>query len=279
MNHLISASELNERRDRYYMDQQVGAYGIVLSIALGVAGLAAASLFFFTPADRPFRLIFWALWLTSLAGVAVVYSGMNVNAFALPNRVPDILDILSPFLMALLEFTLFAVLTRPLTNQIQPRSVVALWFGCFGLFGFVANLVISHAKFLFQRADYEEVLKEPIGRVIRKLAHDRMGATLSALIATSTAIIFEFVHSVPIYTAYLVATIMMAGLIASFFSHNEQRKALESGLTEADLVTEKKTPESATKSYVLNERRTISGTGWPSLPGPSHGYGILPAQR
>lgn len=140
MNHHVSASQINERRHRYYMDQQVGAYGIVLGIALGVAGLAAASLFFFTPADRPFRLVFWALWLTSLAGAAVVYSGMNVNAFALPNRVPDLLDIFSPFLMALLEFTLFAVLTRPLTNQISPRSVVALWFGCFGLFGCTVHL-------------------------------------------------------------------------------------------------------------------------------------------
>lgn len=276
MNHVVSASELNERRDRYYMDQQVGAYGIVLSIALGVAGLAAASLFFFTPADRPFRLIFWALWLTSLAGVAVVYSGMNVNAFALPNRVPDLLDIFSPFLMALLEFTLFAVLTRPLTNQISPRSVVALWFGCFGLFGCAATLVISHAKWLFQRTDYEEALKEPIDQVIRKLAHDRLGAASCALIAAGTAIFFEFAHSALIYTAYPVAAIMMAGLIASFFSHNEQRKALESGLTKADVATEEKTPESAAESYVLNERRTISGIGWPSLPGPSHGYGILP---
>lgn len=233
MTHRVSAREVSERRDRYYMDQQVGAYSIVLSIALGVAGLAAASLFYVTPEDRSYRVSFWALWLTSLVAVAIVYSGMNVNAFALPGRVPDLMDIFSPFAMALLEFALFAVLTRPLTSQIPPRSVVVIWFGTFGIFCCLASLVITRVRWLFQHTRYERALKEPVDRVVRKLGEDRRGAALSALVAISMAVIFEFIPTVPPYVTYIVAATIVAGFVSGFLSHKEQRKALESGLAMA----------------------------------------------
>jgi hypothetical protein len=233
MNDPVTARELNERRDRYYMDQQVGAYSIVLSIALGVAGLAAASLFSVAPADRSYRVMFWVLWVLSLAAVAIAYSGVTVNVFALPNRIPDPLDIFSPFIMALLEFTLFAVLTRALTDQISPRSVVALWFGCFATFSCLACLVITRIRWLFVHATYEPALAEPIAEVIRKLHNERRGAATCSVIGIIAAVLSASAHAVPLYVFYIFAGIMAAAFITGFLSHNKQRQALESGLDES----------------------------------------------
>jgi len=236
MNDPVTGHELNERRDRYYMDQQVGAYSIVLSIALGVAGLAAASLFSVSPADRPYRVMFWTLWALSLAAVAIAYSGMTVNVFALPNRIPDPLDIFSPFIMALLEFTLFAVLTRPLTDQVSPRSVIALWFGCFATFSCLASLVITRIRWLFVHATYESALDEPITEVIRKLHDERRGAMMCSIIGIIAAALIASATAVPLYVSYIFAGIMAAAFITGFLSHSKQRKALESGLDKTRLI-------------------------------------------
>lgn len=82
----ITAQDINDRSAGYFMEQQTGLHGTVVSIALGVAGLAAASLFDVGRADRPDHILFWALWVTSLLGVAIVYSGMTVNVFAAPEH-------------------------------------------------------------------------------------------------------------------------------------------------------------------------------------------------
>ena len=64
--HSATEKMLKERRAHYFMDQQVSLHGTIVSIALGVAGLAAASLFKVQSSDRPYHLLFWLLWVTSI---------------------------------------------------------------------------------------------------------------------------------------------------------------------------------------------------------------------
>jgi hypothetical protein len=187
MSQLVGTDELKQRRWQYYMDQQVGVYSIVLSIALGVAGLAAASLLYASSTNRSYHALFWLLWFISLLAVAIVYSGMNANVYALPNRTPDIMDIFFPFAMALMEFMLFALLTRPLAGQESPRSIVAAWFGCLGLFSCLACTVILRIRWLFQHASYDSTLQAPVDRVIQKLYEEFRGAGMCALISISAA--------------------------------------------------------------------------------------------
>ena len=88
----ISAAQVNERRTRYLMDQQIGIHVTIVSIALAVAGLAAAGLLVISSADRPYRILFWLLWITSLLYVGVVYSGMTVSVYILPGNLPNAID-------------------------------------------------------------------------------------------------------------------------------------------------------------------------------------------
>ena len=85
---VVSGEQLAVRRARYFMDQQIALHGTIVSIALGVAGLAAASLFEVRAADRPYHLLMWMLWVISLLGVGVVYSGMTVSVYVLPSVIP-----------------------------------------------------------------------------------------------------------------------------------------------------------------------------------------------
>jgi hypothetical protein len=150
---VVTADLLADRRARYFMDQQIGLHGTIVSIALGVAGLAAASLFEVRAADRPYHGLLWMLWIASLLAVGVVYSGMTVSVYVLPSTIPTAADMFLPFAVGLSEFMLFAVLTTPLTAQLGPRSLIALWFGCLCLFGCFASIIIQRVRRLFERTE------------------------------------------------------------------------------------------------------------------------------
>ena len=61
---VVSGARLADRRAHYFMDQQIGLHGTIVSIALAVAGLAAASLFDVRAADRPYHALLWVLWIS-----------------------------------------------------------------------------------------------------------------------------------------------------------------------------------------------------------------------
>jgi hypothetical protein len=81
--------------------------------------------------------------------VAVVYSGMTVNVYALPSTIPTAIDMFLPFGVGLMEFLLFAVLATPLTSQLSPRAVVAAWFSCECIFGCFASSTLIRVRWLF----------------------------------------------------------------------------------------------------------------------------------
>jgi hypothetical protein len=110
---------------------------------------AAASLFDVRTAERPYHALLWMLWLASVLAVAVVYSGMTVNVYALPSTIPTASDMFLPFAIGLTEFMLFAVLTTPLTAELSLRSIVVVWFSYFCLFGCFASVIIQRVRWLF----------------------------------------------------------------------------------------------------------------------------------
>jgi hypothetical protein len=56
----VTGARLADRRAHYFMDQQIGLHGTIVSIALGVAGLAAASMFDVQAADRTYHALLWS---------------------------------------------------------------------------------------------------------------------------------------------------------------------------------------------------------------------------
>lgn len=66
------------------MDQQISLHGTIISIALGVAGSAAAGLIDVSSRDRPWHLLLWMLWTVSLVVVCTIYSGTTAAVYVSP---------------------------------------------------------------------------------------------------------------------------------------------------------------------------------------------------
>jgi len=235
---VVTADRLAERRAHYFMDQQIGLHGTIVSIALGVAGLAAASLFQVRALDRPYHLLLWLLWSTSLAAVGVVYSGMTVSVYVLPSTIPTVADMFMPFAVALTEFMLFAVLTTPLTAQLAPRSLIAVWFGCLSLFGCFTSIIIQRVRWLFEHTKYEpEAVQRAVYAVAALMRRDLQGASGTAFISAGGALTIGVFRAAPIDLAYFLAILMSGGMAYGVYNQRHQAQLLEdqlSRLPEAD---------------------------------------------
>lgn len=229
---LVTADRLADRRAHYFMDQQIGLHGTIVSLALGVAGLAAASLFEVSDADRPYHELFWLLWLASLFAVGVVYSGMTVNVYALPSSIPSAVDMFLPFGIGLMEFLLFAVLTTPLSSQLSPRAVVVVWFSCMGLFGCFASGVIIRVRWLFKHTAFEpETTQDAADEVATRLRRDLRGSSGSALAGAGVAGLIGSIHGISLIPAYIVAVLLIVGMVIAVVNQRDQARILEAAIS------------------------------------------------
>lgn len=229
---VVTADRLAERRAHYFMDQQIGLHGTIVSIALGVAGLAAASLFEVRALDRPYHALLWLLWSSSLAAVGVVYSGMTVSVHVLPSTIPTVADMFLPFAVALTEFMLFAVLTTPLTAQLAPRSLIAIWFGCLCLFGCFTSIIIQRVRWLFEHTDYDPpAAQKAVYAVAALMRRDLQGASGTALVSALAAVTIGFFRAVPIDLACYLAVLLIGGMAYGIYNQHHQAQILEAELS------------------------------------------------
>jgi hypothetical protein len=223
------------------MDQQIGLHGTIVSIALGVAGLAAASLFDVRAADRPYHALLWVLWGASLLGVGVVYSGMTVAVYAVPSTIPSPLDMFLPFAIGLTEFMLFAVLTTPLTAQLGPRSIVVLWLGCLCLFGCFASAAIRRIRWLFEHTDYRPpTAQKAVYDVAVLMRKDQRGASHTAVASAIGAVTIALFRVVPLDLAYFLAIAIMCGMGYGLYNQHLQAQILEAEISRLSADTDTK---------------------------------------
>jgi hypothetical protein len=235
---VVTADRLADRRAHYFMDQQIGLHGTIVSIALGVAGLAAASLFQVGTADRPYHALLWLLWIASLLAVGVVYSGMTVSVYVLPSTIPNAADMFLPFAVGLTEFMLFAVLTTPLTTQLGPRPLIALWFTCLCLFGCFASVIIQRMRWFFERTDYDPpAARKAVYDVADLMRSDLWGASGTALVSAAAAIAIGFFPAVPINLAYLFDVPLIFGMLYGLYNQRRQARILEAELSRLPAAT------------------------------------------
>ena len=102
---------------------------------------------------------------------------MTVSVYVLPSTIPTVADMFLPFAVALTEFMLFAVLTTPLTAQLGPRPLIALWFGCLCLLGCFASIIIQRVRWLFEHTDYDPpAARDAVYAVAALMRRDLQGA-------------------------------------------------------------------------------------------------------
>jgi hypothetical protein len=84
----LSRALLRERLDTYLVDHYLATHITAVNIALGIAGVSAASLFGSNPAADGYRPLFWLFWVTSVLATTAAYSGTMIGAVLLPVRIP-----------------------------------------------------------------------------------------------------------------------------------------------------------------------------------------------
>src|ERR1022692_1468980 len=152
MRNAISRSRLEERQDEVMTNHYLSLEVTVVSIALGIAGVAAAGLI-----TRPANFganaaLLWLLWACSLLATAVAYAGPMIGAFALPPSIPKITDLLPPLALGIIEFLMFAVLIPQVTSAAKFDTVIDTWLWLMALFGLFAFLTILRARHHFREA-------------------------------------------------------------------------------------------------------------------------------
>lgn len=232
----IDLPELRRRSRDYLMGHYLGLHITVVSVALALAGGAAASLMTRHSISAADLILLWLLWLGSVLATAVAYAGTMVGAFALPSGIPDISDLLLPLVMCIIEFLLFAVLIRQVTSFGSLSDLVNTWLVLMAAFGAVALLSVTKAQNHFTavagsvtsladgtnaRAEpYSESAAVVIRRYIMYLDRDRLGAsTTCAASAIGATVRFAGATAEPV--AYLFALLVIGLLAAGLHGHGQ----------------------------------------------------------
>jgi hypothetical protein len=81
--------DVAERLDSYFLNHYVGLHSTVVSIAMAVAGLAAASLLGTSKIYHGNYALLWLLFLTSVLCCTVVYMGVISSVIVIPASMPS----------------------------------------------------------------------------------------------------------------------------------------------------------------------------------------------
>ncbi|MGW0632308.1 hypothetical protein [Streptomyces sp. NPDC002758] len=178
----MTRTHLEERLHIHLTNHYMQLHGTLVSIALGAAGFAAASLATATRGQADSSGVLWLMWVGGLLAIAVVYAGTVTGAFTLPAGIPSLWDLVFPLLIGLAQFMVFGVLTRTVAPFTNLDTIVEMWFfGMAGVGGF-AGIGILRARHLVKVSSYEPALNSAMKYYRGRLKSDFIGASLTALI-------------------------------------------------------------------------------------------------
>jgi hypothetical protein len=220
----VTRKELASRYGGYLANHYLGLHVTVVSVALGVAGLAAAGLLAGMKDPSGLAWLYWLLWFTSLLAVATAYAGTMTGAVALPSRVPTLSDLATPLLMAVVEVLMFGVLVAQIAGFDAPRVVLIAWFFLTALFGILAVVAIARARNLFRPDAYAPDLLGSVVAYRKRLVGDIIGAGLLSLVATVGGLVQLLRAEASVTVAFFFAGVLATGLGAALVGHNQTSK-------------------------------------------------------
>jgi hypothetical protein len=218
---LVTRVELAGRYSSYLTTHYLGLHVTVVSVALGVAGLAAASLVAASDDLGRAALLYWLLWLASLLAVAVAYAGTMTGAIGLPARVPSLLDLVIPLLMAVVEVLLFGVLVPQIVGLGSQRAVIAAWFLLISVFAVLAIAAILRARQFFHPTAYAAELSATVLAYRRRLVFDVLGASTAAVLGVIGGLLQFGRAEASVTAAFLVAGAITACFIGALVGHSQ----------------------------------------------------------
>jgi hypothetical protein len=218
---MLDRSTLRERQGTYLVDHYIGLHVTVVSVALGIAGVAAASILAAPNLSLERRLLLAVLWLASLLATATAFAGTVVGSFTLPPRVPAMWDVFFPLLIALAEFILFVVLVPQLYGLVDTGQMVPYWFYSMGAFCALAAGAVIRARILLGKAHHADEIKDDIDWYRRRLVNDIVGAGCVAAVSFAAGIVQTADRNESTWGAYTFAGLVVIGLSAALYGHGQ----------------------------------------------------------
>ncbi|MFD3399240.1 hypothetical protein ACFWUU_01105 [Kribbella sp. NPDC058693] len=227
----VTREELAGRYGTYLTTHYLGLHVTVISVALGVAGLAAASLVAASQNLSNGVLLNWMLWLSSLLAVAVAYAGTMTGAIGLPARVPTLLDLAVPLLMAVVEVLLFGVLVSQIVDLNSERAIITSWFLLISIFGLLAMAAILRARHYFQVSAYTAELADTIVAYRWRLRFDIAGAAVVTALGAVGSSVQLARPAGSITAAFYFAGAVITCLVLALFGHGQTARLWRVAMT------------------------------------------------
>lgn len=227
----LDRAHIAQRQDGYLVNHYMGLHVTIVSVALGIAGVAAASLLTARQVPPEHRLLFGSLWVASILATAAAYAGATTGSFALPPRIPAMWDLLIPLLIAVAEFLLFAVLVAQVTDTPDPRTVVVVWFFCFSVFALLSTVAVARARHLFKVTAYAGDIASDVAWYVRRLNRDMVSASTAAAIGLGGGIVqLRYAH-LALTQAYGFSIVVIAVLVGALISQGRTAKVWRRALS------------------------------------------------
>lgn len=230
----VDQNRLRSRHEMYLTNHYVTLHNTLVSVALAISGLAAASLIGLPESYRNYVPILWLMLVTSLLGIAVAYAGTITGSPILPPRVPAMLDLILPLFLGLTEFFLFGILARQVTAINSPQKMTEAWFISSAVFSMAAALSIARARSLIIGGSYDPGISPVVDAYVRRLRGDTISASALALVGTSAAIYQQVNHGIISWFSYVGVGLILAGLCGGFHSQARTRISFHAAISEPD---------------------------------------------
>jgi hypothetical protein len=220
----LDRAHIAQRQDGYLVNHYMGLHVTIVSVALGIAGIAAASLLTARQVPLEHRLLFGSLWVASILATAVAYAGTTTGSFALPPRIPAMWDLLIPLSIAVAEFLLFAVLVSQVTDAPGPHTVVVVWFFCFSAFGLLSTVAVARTRHLFKVTAYAGDIAPDVAWYVGRLKRDMVSASAVTVIGLGGGAVQLCYARLALAQAYGFSIVVIVALIGALVSQGQTAK-------------------------------------------------------
>ncbi len=223
----INLDRLRQRQDAYLTAHYTSLHVTVVSLALGMAGVSAASLLSPAASAEGQPVLLWLLWASSLLAASTAYAAAAVGSPVLPAKIPSIWDLALPLALGVVEFLMFALLAHQVTGLNSAGTIATAWFLAVGLFGAIAVVSILRIRHLFHNATYATDAAPLITWYIARLRREIAGASTLTVLGVAgmlAKLIAPGRWSLPV--AYTLAGVIPVLLIAALIEHGRTGRGL-----------------------------------------------------
>lgn len=218
-----AGNSMSQRFGASFLNHYVGLHTTVVSVAIAVAGVAAASLGTSQIYHENHRLL-WLLWLISILCCAIVYMGVLSSIIVIPAGIPSAFDLLIPVFLGVSEFLMFGVLAHQATGLTRTSSVVHAWFLSFAVFCLCSVAGILRADQISAKGPLASYPRK-IEALHRKLSRDVSSASIMGIVGVLGSLVTVNGRISPL--SYVIASILLAGLSLGLTGHARTARLVE----------------------------------------------------